>query len=71
MRDGDAIPAYLRLMELDRGGGRLAGAGRKCHGGSWRSTRWLPAPYRGLARAAEQLGQRDEAIGGLSGRRAA
>ncbi len=30
MRDGDAITAYLRLMELDRGGRRLGRRGQEC-----------------------------------------
>jgi tetratricopeptide (TPR) repeat protein len=61
MRDGDAIPAYLRLMELDEAAGDWRGVARNAR-------RFLavnplvPAPHRQLARAAEHLGDRDEAL---------
>ncbi|MDR3623038.1 MAG: tetratricopeptide repeat protein [Paludisphaera borealis] len=60
-RDGDAIPAYQRLMELDEAAGDWAGVARNAN-------RFLavnplvPEPYRRLARAAERLDRRDEAI---------
>jgi tetratricopeptide (TPR) repeat protein len=60
-RDGDAIPAYQRLMELDEAAGDWEGVARNAH-------RFLavnplvPEPYRRLARAAERLDRRDEAI---------
>ena len=62
MRDGDAIPAYLRLMELDQAAGDWARRGEEWRGGSWRSIRWFPTPHRQLARAAEHSGERDEAL---------
>jgi tetratricopeptide (TPR) repeat protein len=61
MRTGDAVPAYLRLMEL-------AEARRDWSAVERNARRLLavnpliPAPYRFLARAMEQLGQRDEAL---------
>jgi tetratricopeptide (TPR) repeat protein len=61
MRDGDAIPAYLRLMELDEKSGDWAGVARN-------AKRFLavnplvPTPHRALARAAEQLGEREDAL---------
>jgi predicted Zn-dependent protease len=59
--DGHAGPAYLRLMELDE------------KAGDWRSLAknarrllavnpLVPTPHRQLARAAEQLGERAEAV---------
>ncbi len=61
MRDGDAIPAYLRMMELDEATGDWRGAARNAR-------RFLavnplvPTPHRQLARAAEHLGERDDAL---------
>src|SRR5262249_39611324 len=60
-RDGDASPAYLRLVELD-----LAAA-------DWKSLErnarrllavnpLVPSPHRALAKASEELGDRDEAV---------
>jgi tetratricopeptide (TPR) repeat protein len=60
-RDGDAIPAYQRLMELDEAAGDWDGVARNAN-------RFLavnplvPEPYRRLARAAESLGRRNEAV---------
>ena len=62
MRDGDAIPAYLRLMELDEAAGDWGGAAQEMRGGSWRSIRWSPLRTAQLARAAEHLGERDDAL---------
>jgi tetratricopeptide (TPR) repeat protein len=62
-RDGDASPAYLRLMELDEAAGDWRGLQKNAQ-------RFLavnplvPAPYRALARAAEETGQRDLAVTG-------
>jgi tetratricopeptide (TPR) repeat protein len=61
MRDGDASSAFLRLMELAE------------TAGDWRAVAQnarrllavnplIPAPYRYLARAAEELGEREEAV---------
>src|SRR6185437_10785051 len=53
-RDGDAVPAYQRLMELDEAAGDWEGVARNAE-------RFLavnplvPEPYRRLARAAERL----------------
>ena len=61
MRDGDASPAYLRLMELDEAAGDWAGVAKNAR-------RFLavnplvPTPHRQLARAAEHLGERDDAL---------
>jgi tetratricopeptide (TPR) repeat protein len=62
MRDGDATPAYVRLMEM-------AVAARDWRALGENARRLLavnpliPVPFRGLARASEELGARDEAIG--------
>src|SRR5262249_50623707 len=60
-RDGDASPAYLRLMELDetaKDWPSLAKNARRLMA----VNPLVPAPHRQLALAAEQLGERDEAI---------
>ena len=55
MRDGDAITAYLRLMELDEAAGDWPGVAKNAR-------RFLavnplvPTPHRKLAAAAEQFG---------------
>jgi tetratricopeptide (TPR) repeat protein len=60
-RDGSASPAYLRLLELEEAAGDWKAINRD-------SRRLLavnpliPAPYRRLARAAEQLGDVDQAL---------
>jgi tetratricopeptide (TPR) repeat protein len=65
-RDGDAIAAYRRLMELDEAAQDWEGVARNAH-------RMLavnpltPAPYRFLARAAEHLGHGEEAIAAYRG----
>ena len=61
MRDGDAIPAYLRLMELDEAAGDWRGVAKNARR-LLAVNPLIPAPYRQLARAAEQLGERDEAL---------
>jgi len=61
IRDGDAIPAFLRLMELDEAAGDWRGVAHNAR-------RFLavnplvPTPHRFLARAAEHLGERDAAL---------
>jgi tetratricopeptide (TPR) repeat protein len=61
MRDGDAIPAYVRLMELHEAAGDWRGV-------QTNAQRFLavnplvPTPHRQLARAAEHLGERDLAL---------
>ena len=54
-------PAYLRLMELDEAAGDWRGAGDNARR-LLAVNPLIPAPHRGLARAAEQLGERDEAV---------
>jgi tetratricopeptide (TPR) repeat protein len=60
-RDGDASPAYLRLIDLDL-------AARDWKGLETNARRLMavnplvPSPHRALARAAEELGARDEAV---------
>jgi len=61
MRDGDASAAYLRLMEV----AEAAGDWRDLFTNARRQLAvnpLIPAPYRGLAHASEQLGERDEAV---------
>jgi tetratricopeptide (TPR) repeat protein len=60
-RDGDASPAYLRLMELadaSNDWGSLARNARRLLA----VNPLIPTPYRHLARAEEALGNRDEAV---------
>jgi tetratricopeptide (TPR) repeat protein len=60
-RDGDATPAYLRLMELNEAAQnwqKLAKNARRLMA----VNPLVPATHRELARAAEHLGQRDEAV---------
>jgi tetratricopeptide (TPR) repeat protein len=65
-RDGSASPAYLRLLELEE-------AARDWKGLTRDSQRLLainpliPAPYRALAHASEQLGATDEALSAYRG----
>ena len=60
-RNGDAGPAYLRLLELDETSGDWPGV-------ELNARRMLalnplvPAPYRFLARASEKLAKREEAV---------
>ena len=62
MRDGDATPAYLRLMEMAEAAGdwRLLGENARRQ---LAVNPLIPAPFRGLARASEELGATDEAVG--------
>jgi tetratricopeptide (TPR) repeat protein len=60
-RDGNASPAYLRLMELDEQASdwkKLARDARRLMA----VNPLIVAPHRALARAAERLGERDEAV---------
>src|SRR5262249_22305428 len=60
-RDGDAGPAYQRLMELDEAAGDWRGVARYARR-SLAVNPLTPAPHRQLARAAEELGERGDAI---------
>ena len=61
MRDGDAIMAYVRLMELDQASGDWRGVAK--NGRRFLAVNPLvPTPHRQLARAAEHLGERDDAL---------
>ncbi len=60
MRDGDASPAYLRLMELAEAAGDWGALARNARR-LLAVNPLIPAPYRHLARASEQSGERDEA----------
>jgi tetratricopeptide (TPR) repeat protein len=62
MRDGDAIPAYLRLMELADAGSDWRVLGENARR-MLAVNPLIAAPFRGLARASEKLGARDEAVG--------
>jgi tetratricopeptide (TPR) repeat protein len=61
MRDGDAIPAYLRLAEIEEAAGDWRGVAQNAERVLAVNPQ-LPAPYRALARAAEKLGDRDGAL---------
>ena len=65
-RDGDASPAYLRLMEMDEAAGNWEGVAKNAHR-LLAVNPLIPAPYRYLARAAEHLDRRDEAIAAYRG----
>ena len=56
------IPAYLRLMELADAAGDWRALGENARR-LLAVNPLIPAPFRGLARASEELGLRDEAIG--------
>jgi tetratricopeptide (TPR) repeat protein len=60
-RDVDAVPAFLRLIELGEAAGdwlAVANSARRLLA----VNPLIPAPHRGLAKAAEKLGERDEAM---------
>jgi tetratricopeptide (TPR) repeat protein len=59
--DGDAAPAFVRLMQMDEAAGNWHGVVRNAYR-MLAVNPLIPAPHRHLARAAEQLGRRDEAI---------
>jgi tetratricopeptide (TPR) repeat protein len=60
-RDGDASAAYLRLMELDQAAGDWEGMAANARR-LLAVNPLIPVPHRQLARAAEHLDQRDEAV---------
>ncbi len=60
-RDGDAAPAYLRLMEMDEAAGNWEGVAKNANR-LLAVNPLIPAPHRHLAHAAEHLDRRDEAI---------
>ena len=60
-RDGDASPAYLRLMELAEAAKDWQGLARNARR-LMAVNPLIPAPHRELALASEHLGDRDEAI---------
>jgi tetratricopeptide (TPR) repeat protein len=61
MKEGDASPAYLRLMAMDEAAGDWHGLAKNARR-LLAVNPLIPAPHRSLARAAEQLGERDEAV---------
>jgi uncharacterized protein HemY len=61
LRDGDASPAYLRLMAIDEAAGDWNGVVKNARR-MLAVNPLIPAPHRALARAAEQLGDRETAI---------
>jgi tetratricopeptide (TPR) repeat protein len=61
MRDGDATPAYLRLMEMAEAAGDWRHLGENARR-QLAVNPLIPAPYRGLARASEELRATDEAV---------
>ncbi len=60
-RDGNAGPAYLRLIELDEAAGDWKGVARNARR-LLAVNPLIPAPHRKLATASEHLGDRDQAI---------
>jgi tetratricopeptide (TPR) repeat protein len=60
-KDGDASPAYLRLMVMDEAAGDWASVAKNARR-VLAVNPLIAAPYRPLARAAEKLGERDEAV---------
>jgi tetratricopeptide (TPR) repeat protein len=60
-RDGDAVPAYLRLMEMDEAAGNWEGVAKNAQR-LLAVNPLIPAPHRHLAHAAEHLDWCDEAI---------
>ncbi len=61
MKEGDARPAYLRLMAMDEAASDWRGLAKNARR-LLAVNPLIPAPHRSLARAAEQLGERDEAV---------
>ncbi len=62
MKDGDAVPAYLRLMELAASDSDWRGLGENARR-MLAVNPLISAPYRSLGRASEKLGLLEEAIG--------
>ena len=65
MRDGDAVPAYLRLMELAASDSDWGGIGANARR-MLAVNPLVSAPFRSLGRAAEKLGLIEEAIGAIA-----
>jgi tetratricopeptide (TPR) repeat protein len=61
MRDGDAITAYLRLIELDQVAGDWPGMAKNARR-MLAVNPLVPTPHRKLATAAERLGSPDQAL---------
>jgi tetratricopeptide (TPR) repeat protein len=61
MKDGDASPAYLRLLEIDEAAGDWSSLAKNAHR-LLAVNPLIAAPYRPLAHAAEKLGRPDEAV---------
>jgi tetratricopeptide (TPR) repeat protein len=61
-RDGDASAAYLRLMEIADAAGDWRSLGENARR-LLAVNPLISSPFRGLARASEELGSLDEAIG--------
>jgi tetratricopeptide (TPR) repeat protein len=61
MKDGDAVPAYLRLMELAETAGDWPAVAKNAQR-LLAVNPLIPAPYRRLGRAATALGDRDGAL---------
>ncbi len=59
--DGDASPAYLRLIELDQAAANWKGLATNARR-LMAVNPLVPGPHRALACAAEELGERDEAV---------
>ena len=65
-RDGSASPAYFRLLELEADARDWKGLTRDAHR-LLAINPLVPAPYRALAYASEQLGATDEALNAYRG----
>ena len=61
MRDGDAITAYLRLIELDQAAGAWPGVAKNARR-VLAVNPLVPTPHRKLAAASERLGSPEEAL---------
>jgi len=63
-RDGNAIPAYLRLMEIEEAAGDWKAVARDS-GRMLAANPLVPTPFRSLAKAAEKLNDREAAVAAL------
>ncbi len=63
-RAADAMPVFLRLIELDTKGGRWAGVLVNAHRASALNP-FLKTPQQAIAKALEALGRSDEAVAAL------
>ena len=66
MRDGDAIPAYLRLMELAEAAGDWPSVGTNARR-LLAVNPLIPAPYRGSGSGCRETRRARRSRGGLSG----